>query len=188
MCFRFIPNSFEAAELRGGPFFREWRKEFFSPHRCILTAPQKSAVLHVNPCETWFVTMPHHRDTANYICSGTIPTVVDYYGDVLGLLVRKMAPLAMSLDSVIPLGMDLAGLTVTPEAWEFWEADNHQTSLRRSLEAAQIVTTPWPALVDPLREINPNVMLVPDYQEFIGGLAFRGAWPQVASLLSIQKT
>lgn len=172
MCFRFIPNEIEAGELRGAPLFREWKKSGYGrPHETHIMTPGPHT-MEITNCEAWFILMPGNTGVANYIASAKHPIVVDYHGDVLRLL-----------PEVPPLDMVLAGLTVKPGAWEWWSQPEPQASIRRSLRSATIITTPWPDLVEPLREINPNVVLLPDYKPFIGGIGFRSVWDQVNALL-----
>lgn len=169
MCFRFCPNAVEPGELRGAPLFREWKRTRYGyPHETHIMNPGMHS-MEITNCETWFILMPGNRAVADYIVSARHPVIVDYHGDVLRLIADNP-----------PIDMVLAGLTITPEVWEWWSQPEPQDSMRRSLEAATVVTTPWPHLVEPLREINNlNVMLVPDYNPLTEGIEFRNRWEMV---------
>lgn len=168
MCFRFIPNDADAGELRGAQLFREWKEIGYGhPHETHLMSPGMHS-MEITNCEAWFILMPGNRAVADYVVGAQHPIVVDYYGDVLRIAGEHASD-----------KMREAGLTVPVESWEWWATPEPRDSILRSLAAATIVTTPWPELVEPLREINPTVMLLPDYKPFLASLAFRLAWEQV---------
>ena len=157
-CLRFMPNAPDVSELRGAPIFRLWRKmyavgRFFGRHGRIHIHDTFDAPLSFTrcPCEIAFITMPSNAAMAEFI-EGPGWTIVDYHGDVLGLL--------DPLDG--PPDMVKAGHTVSSDAWVWWSQPPRQNALIRSLRAAHVVTTPWPALVEPLKTINRSVVLLPD--------------------------
>lgn len=172
MCFRFIPNDTEAGELRGGPFFRNWNPFITSGHEVIVNTPGDFIETY-STCEVWFVLMPSGDGMADFLCGGTISaSVVDYYGDVLRLAGEGTEE------------MRRAGRTNSPEAWEWWARAEPQENLLKSMRSATLVTTPWPELVAPIRDINPSVLLLPDYNPKNGGRLFRASWEKVGSIVA----
>lgn len=172
MCFRFIPNAVEPGELRGAPLFREWRKtDYGRPHETHIMTPGMHT-MEITNCETWFILMPGNRAVADYIVSARHPVIVDYHGDVLRLSGNGTEE------------MRRAGRTNSPEAWEWWARAEPQENLLKSMRSATLVTTPWPELVAPIRDINPNVLLLPDYKPKNGARLFRASWEEVGTLLA----
>jgi hypothetical protein len=111
-----------------------------------------------NPCfdELLFIIAPSSPDVAEYIewCNSQryMSTVVDVVADTLGLLPDLHPEMQVSHDG-----------RGDQEAWAWWSHPDRQDALRRSIVAADVVTTSWPQLVEPLRELNPTVMLLPDW-------------------------
>jgi hypothetical protein len=113
-----------------------------------------------NPCldELLFLLMPATAPLADYIetCQ-RLPgrsTVIDVHADVLRLLSTPSAEMVVSRDG-----------RGDREAWAWWARRDRQDALRRSIVAADVVTTPWPQMVNALRGLNPRVVLLPDFDK-----------------------
>lgn len=110
-----------------------------------------------DPCsdELLFIIMPSSPEVADYIewCNSQrcMSTFVDIVADTLGLLPDPHSEMQVSHDG-----------RGDQEAWAWWSDPDRQDALRRSIVAADVVTTSWPQLVEPLRELNPAVVLLPD--------------------------
>lgn len=121
------------------------------------------------PDELLHVVMPGQPALAEYITwrAGRPhrPTIVDVTADVLGLL--DDTPEAMTR------AWDDPEHGTSADAAMFWSRPETLGALRRSLLAADVITTPWEALVAPLAELagRPCVR-VPDWTPGDRGRAF----------------
>jgi hypothetical protein len=146
------------AELRGLRAFK-WMRTFVRAARLL----GSHARVHIgaeirNPCpdELLFLLMPATPALADYIeTCRRLPgrsTVIDVHADVLRLLSAPVPEMAVSHDG-----------HGDSDGWVWWSRPDRQDALTRSIRAADVVTTPWPQMVEPLRSLNPNVVLLPDF-------------------------
>ncbi len=160
-CIDYLPNRADSAVLRGQQRF-EYLATLY-PAQChervTIHLPSKDVALHL--CDNqilWFL-MPSHPNVASLIerrarwstGRGQL-SVVDYHGDVLQLT-----------GSHVPPDVLQAGLTVPDESWQWWFHPERQQVMRDSLSYANLITTPWPHLVEPLTQFG-RVALVPDWE------------------------
>ena len=102
-----------------------------------------------------YLYMPADRIVADILEKSDGLTIVDITGDVFGLV----AP------DDVPQYAKIRGSN--SEAMRWWRDPEHPErieALARSLRAATVVTTSFDYLVNPLREFNDNVVLLPDAQ------------------------
>ena len=159
-CIRYTHNGHaDTAKLRGSALFKMMRigmagRRLLGGHGHVRigTSIEK-------PCsdELMFLLMPGTSQVADYVewaaRSPFRSTIIDVHADVLQLL----TPSQWDVDMMV--SHDGRG---DHAAWEWWAGGEPQAALRRSIAAADVVTTPWPQLVEPLRELNPTVELLPD--------------------------
>lgn len=166
-CIDFLPNEIAAGELRGAQAFRNLASrnpEHRERHSHGITTVHKPGNTAVTICghQVLFMLMPSSDDNAEFIRLSGFEIgraiVVDYYGDVLRLM----------QDSPRSPEMEKAGKTTSPETWEWWSAPERQAAMTKSLSFANVVTTPWAELVEPLRQFNDKVIHLPDWH----GLGF----------------
>jgi len=147
------------ADLRGLPLFKSFRyaalaSRLLGGHARVHIADS----LDRRPCpdEALFLPMPSRLDVADLVewraGQPHLPTIVDVFADVLRMVDQPD-------EAMVRAGREGA----TPEAWRWWYHPDRQAAITRCITAADVVTTPWPALVGPLRAVNRNVVLMPDF-------------------------
>jgi hypothetical protein len=160
-CMRYAHNGHQrTAELRGLRSFK-WMRTFARAARLLGSHGRVHIGAEIrDPCpdELLFLLMPATPAIADYVeACKRLPgrsTVIDVHADVLRLL---SAPPPEMLVSHNGRG--------DRDAWEWWGRPDRQDALTRSIKAADVVTTPWTQMVEPLRDLNPNVVLLPDFDD-----------------------
>lgn len=178
MCLNFCSHNPVVTELRGGPVFRRVQKGqrfwqrfgLFGEHELNICLPGEP--IPVRGCEVWFITSCPSVELAEKINNQFNLTVLDYHYDALHL----------NDDLDVPPDMRSAGDTNPPQAWEFWGHPDRQQGALAGLEAADVITTPWPSLVPALKQFGHPVFVLPDTHP--GKLrAFKKSWRQVCTTL-----
>lgn len=171
-CLRYLASSEDwVHQLRGIRYFENMATRYEQLGTTARVNVTTEVEVPPCPAEVMFVSMPTGQGESleNLLAYADEATlIVDVTADVYGASPESMHEFlrGVAKEAGIP-----------QSTWDFWHSPGVQSTHRQVLLAADLVTTSWEHLVEPLKEISAGpVVFLPDWQPDDSGAAFTTAW------------